>query len=418
MDFTDTFSRGATTADPLGVRPVLHDALDTCVYGLTETAAPSTEPLTRPFTENEEFWTTALNRQIYRGLRVRIQGHLTEWLPAAPGRYFTEFAREQRHLAAIVNKARHLPGQLYDPYGKIRMILGGIGSFRLADAPGAQLNYYLGLSTNGVTHQGIPVIVPAQEYDKVALPLDQHGGCVVDLRARVAILPTGDSAAPLQYGAEERRYCLVAEHIDYLRESRAGELRTTVYVVFARGQDEEHVYDKAWTYSTFSPCPEDGVGVTQAVEWLKRYADEYSRLHNPQILTDFDAYAPHFEHAIEFPLADICAGKIDTERLDKYERVYGARRRKMLTQKQRTMLAEALRSAFPEHNALQQMVTFGLEANLWVITPGRTLDQTIDGLILWADVRDRISDLCAAAQEANRENPQLHQVVAQLQTVH
>jgi hypothetical protein len=48
----------------------------------------------------------------------------------------------------------------YLPLGKLEMILGGVGSLRLASRPnGNKTIHILGLSSNGVSHEGIPVTV-------------------------------------------------------------------------------------------------------------------------------------------------------------------------------------------------------------------------------------------------------------------
>src|SRR5262245_54419100 len=107
---------------------LLIDALDSGLYKKLP-IQPSHRSIDKSYSDNETFWRDALGKQHFPSMRVRLQGfHLTEWVPSAPGRYFTPNAQHSRQ------EAEHLYSfdrNEYDPDGKNLMILGGVGSFRL-----------------------------------------------------------------------------------------------------------------------------------------------------------------------------------------------------------------------------------------------------------------------------------------------
>src|SRR5262249_44110841 len=67
----------------------------------------------------------------------------------------------------------------------------------------------------------------------------------------------------------------------------------------------------------------------------------------------------------------------------------------------------ALRSAFPDKNALARMVLEGLEQNLDDISTADSLTGIVFALVKWAESQGRISDLVKGALTANPGNPEL-----------
>src|SRR5258707_281069 len=96
---------------------------------------------------------------------VSLKGFaLTEWVPFAPGRYYTSQAIHDREFALqFVSRER----DEYTPNGKISMVRGGIGTIRLAGKELAgHATYFLGASSSGITHQGIPIALTSDDYRK------------------------------------------------------------------------------------------------------------------------------------------------------------------------------------------------------------------------------------------------------------
>jgi hypothetical protein len=138
-------------------------------YGKLHQAAKPKEA-DRTYGHNQAFWADALSAAHYPGANIILQDfHVTEWLPFAPGRYFTDGADWQRDYAS-----RHVATDRdeYTPEGKASMVRGGIGAIRLGEKQvGSELMYFLGASSNGIAHQGIPIALPNSEYKRVI-----HGG--------------------------------------------------------------------------------------------------------------------------------------------------------------------------------------------------------------------------------------------------
>src|SRR5512140_3855339 len=81
---------------------------------------------------NREVWQLFLVEKLYDTRRVRLeQFHLFEWFPAAPGRFHTRAAQQQRYEAAHMMVRNPEGFDYYDPYGKASMVNGGVGAVRL-----------------------------------------------------------------------------------------------------------------------------------------------------------------------------------------------------------------------------------------------------------------------------------------------
>jgi len=78
-----------------------------------------------------------------------------------------------------------------------------------------------------------------------------------------------------------------------------------------------------------------------------------------------------------------------------------------LSGSQKKAFQQALLSAFPDRQALRQMVSFELEENLAAIAGSRRLRDVIFNLIEWANSRGRMEDLLRAVQKENPTNPDL-----------
>src|SRR5271165_273634 len=178
---------------------------------------PKGKGVDKTYADNESFWTDALSPKHRPGTRIILEDfHLTEWLPFAPGRYFTWDAGEQRKLAA--KHVAFFRGE-YTPKGKGSMVRGGIGAFRLAEKRIEEgLFYFLGASSNGIAHQGIPIAMPQDEYDQVMPAIIDHGGCRARLVGRLRTVT--EDLPQLYFGPSVPRYCFFAEEAKFKRPSR------------------------------------------------------------------------------------------------------------------------------------------------------------------------------------------------------
>jgi hypothetical protein len=192
------------------------------------------------------------------------------------------------------------------PEGKASMVRGGIGAIRLAERriDGAQ-TYFLGASSNGIAHQGIPIALPAGSYGDVMPAIKEHGGCRVKLVGTLQSVT--DQHPQLQFDPNVPRYCFLADEAIFRHPSAPDDLLTTVAIMFgvdkgagerwdSRANDDHDILDKSWTFCSFNPSS-SGSGEQRAASWLFDYVKRYSRLE-PKILTDFDEQYRLFAAAV------------------------------------------------------------------------------------------------------------------------
>jgi hypothetical protein len=297
----------------------LADALQAVLYRNVTPTAPSRGP-DRFYGTNASFWREALaGRQYPTQLVVLEDFVLMEWLPFSPGRYYTHEAEyERREAAKCVSPDRNE----YLPEGKKSMVRGGIGAIRLAErhVRGHTL-CFLGASSTGIAHQGVPVALPPEEYRKVMSIIKDTGGCRAKIVGSLQTLSEGMPV--LRYGSEVPRYCLFAEEVSPIAPAR-GDMLTTVAVMFStegmqhrrwemRNEDNLKIMSKSWTFCSFRPGSSERL-LDDAAAWLMDYAARYSR-GAPSILTDFDEHFQRFGSKVEFPIADILRGAVDWESL-------------------------------------------------------------------------------------------------------
>ena len=299
----------------LDVKNILVEALKTILYRQVVPKANPSKP-DRNYFNNACFWRHALSRQHFPSARVVLNHfYLSEWLPFSPGRYFTDSAKfeRQRAIQAISqNRDEYLPN------GKASMVRGGIGATRLAEKPiNGRTIYFLGASSTGVAHQGIPIALPSEEYCKVMEIISERGSCQVKL---VGSLQTMTENHPsLDFDKNIPRYCLLAEEVTIEKPSTCKKLLTTVAIMFTTIEATDH-YDytnKSWTFYSFNPDPRKSDERSHAVEWLLDYAKRYSH-NNPIILSDFDEHYD-FPCRVEFPISDIVRGIVDWKALRVYK---------------------------------------------------------------------------------------------------
>src|SRR4051794_23003525 len=87
-----------------------------------------------------------------------------------------------------------------------------------------------------------------------------------------------------------------------------------------------------------------------------------------------------------------------------------------LSGKQWRQLQQALVSAFPTYDELQQMIRYELGLNIMVIARGakEPLPDIVDKIIQWADAHATVNELIIAARRGNPYNVQLSTLAAEL----
>jgi|GEM_PF-5898368 len=272
--------------------------------------------LEHDYIDNASFWKDALLCKHFPGSYIILNDfHLLEWLPFSPGRYFTEAAKILRKNAEL-----HFDSQRneYNPVGKGSMVRGGIGAIRLAEKIiGDRCIFFLGASSTGIAHEGIPIALPYEEYSKVMPIIREKGGCQVKLAGSLQTMT--ENFPLLDFDQNIPRYCLFAEEVTVKKPSIHCQLLTTVAIMFKANNPYSNI-DKSWTFCSFHPGSLRSEESTGAVDWLLNYARKYSD-DNPIILTDFDEHY-NFPCRVEFPISDIVRGKVDWNTLNVYKQRY------------------------------------------------------------------------------------------------
>ena len=310
------FNKGQSNLNREEVVQLLGDALDLLVYN-NEKFFENRESYTsqKTYNDNSNFWKDALNGHLLEGMKVRLMNfHLMQWLPLAPGRYYTREATRKRLEAQshIIQTGR---GRKYLPLGKELMFLGGIGSVRLgARILNSRTVYLLGASSTGSSHQGIPVIVPEEEYQKVVFLL-LKGGCLTNLEGYLRIFPVKDSL--IRYDRQIPRYAIFIDNVKTIQRSE--QLLVTVGVTFGLEDTRNEPTNKSWSFCSFDPTRDD---VCSSARWLEEYGLEHSG--KAEILSDFDEYYQHFgNYSVEFPISQIVKSNIDRDKLSRYRQDLG-----------------------------------------------------------------------------------------------
>jgi hypothetical protein len=217
----------------------------------------------------------------------------------------------------------------YLPLGKLNMVLGGVGSVRLAarERPQGKI-HFLGASDDGVSHEGIPILVDSDLYDVVAPRLKEDGACSCDITGKIEVLPA--DIREVNYDVGVPRYAVKAEEIG-LEDKIPREARVSLNIVYsgaAREYETKSRSDNAlgWSFVTFSPLLKSYRGkreLNDAVQWLQDYARRHSVQPDPLILCDFDEHMDHFELPVAFKIADLFRGELDPRLLELFQKKYG-----------------------------------------------------------------------------------------------
>jgi len=274
---------------------------------------------------NSAFWCAAHNA--YEGQRVLLRSFVvTEWLPSAPGRFFTPEAAQRRRKAAGMWAPM---GGEYLPLGKLQMILGGIGSVRLsAKQTDLGRRHFLGASKNGISHQGIPLSLSEDQYREIAPRLRGMGACLCDVIGTVQVVPHEVGAVAYDRGIP--KYIIAVTDLEIDRKTPRAEV--SVSIIY-RGAALEHQIDRkddtalGWSFIKFNPAKNLGPNgsLKQATDWLQQYAKRHSVIPDPPILCDFDEISEHFDMPVDFRIADLFRGDLDARIVEKYSRRYGVR---------------------------------------------------------------------------------------------
>lgn len=252
---------------------------------------------TRVFSSNNEFWESILYERLHPPIAVSLDSFfIFNWLPRAPGLYFTpeaSAARRQADGEVISVDGRYI---VYNPYGKQSMLDGGVGCIRLR--PLDDNRWIVGASSTGVAHEGIPLLISEREFSGISSEINDRGCVVRDVTGTLSFLPRelsdiGRSNLP--------QLCVRVDSLkrpSHPKSRGMEELVITAACSFlSEYEGSRNVYS---TYVSFDPAERGSY--ESRVRWL---SEEYvGRMYSGRVITDFDQWHPNFGN-IPFSLADV-----------------------------------------------------------------------------------------------------------------
>lgn len=257
---------------------------------------------------NLEYWNAVHSRELRQGQHIILKNFtLTEWIPSSSGLYFTKDAQQARFEAK--NYANIEYGE-YSPMGKISMVKGGIGSIRLQPKIILDRKYnILGASSNGVTHEGIPIIINDLIFNEHIDQIKEYGSILGDFHGRIVLVPSNK----IIYGNRIPKLCIELYRIKNLNKTKIP-IEATVALAYRTDLS----LDLSWTYKTMTPDKEDR-SLQEASEWLLKYINRHSAEGAKSIVfSDYDEHVSWFQD-IDFTSQAVFENKgINTELLIKY----------------------------------------------------------------------------------------------------
>jgi hypothetical protein len=271
---------------------------------------PDTDLVARPGT-NEESWRLFLDEHLYDTRRVTLEHvHVFEWFPVAPGKFHTPKAKRERQMAYRLME-RTAGGEVYySPLGKASMVRGGVGTVRLRPRQiDGEPHYFMTASSNGVCHEGFPILVPRRFYGLLKPRMLHDGAVPVTLSGEMRYVPQDT----VTFTGQNREVPLLYLHVDDLeilpapRSGVTGYLITVAVTFVGRFEGREGAYV---TFASFDPAR--SAELKSATDWLESVYVEGQ--HRGTIVTDFDEVRPRFPNAV-FGLPDLMAGKLDRSKV-------------------------------------------------------------------------------------------------------
>lgn len=259
------------------------------------------------FRSNAQIWKQAISGELHATKRIRLTDfRLFEWFPLSPGLFHTEDATYHRRQA--FNYISHTEDDLvvFDPYGKMHMILGGIGSIRLKPRliEGAP-SYFMSASSSRSCHDGFPVLLPETMYAKLISEVKSLGSARRTIEGELRFFPAELETLFQGYAGVPQLYLRVDTVSPSTSKTRAKEQSPLVSVAVSFEGEFEAEQGVFWSYVNFNPA--DAAEESQRIEWLH---DTYvCHSYKGKVVTDFDEQQKRFPDAV-FSLAKVMDGDL------------------------------------------------------------------------------------------------------------
>ena len=178
-------SKNLLSVDPYLYSHTLWDQFGNATYKIPE--GKNEDIIKAPdigFISNNNIWEHIIYNSSQRTDRIyKLDSFfLFGWFPRSPGLFFTDMARSARDEAKHRTRTTKNGITVFDPYGKLSMLEGGIGNIRLKPITINGTDYYfMSASSNGNCHEGFPIALAEDLYNKVIDEIRERGAVVKDL---------------------------------------------------------------------------------------------------------------------------------------------------------------------------------------------------------------------------------------------
>lgn len=279
---------------------------------------PDTD-LTHQAVTNEDLWRLFISEQLYDTRRVNLEHfHLFEWFPVSPGKFHTQNARQSRQSAYEMMVHNDEGNTYFTPLGKGHMLLGGVGAVRLRPRTIAgEPHYFMSVSSNGVCHEGFPVLIPRRFYGKVKPRLLQEGAVPVNISGEMRYL-LEDLPAFFRRRREIPALYLHVDDLQVLQSPRDEVTRFAISVALSFVGEYDKTEGVYATFATFDPAKAGDL--EKIITWLEDFY--VTETYKGIVITDFDELQPRFPDVV-FGLPDLMAGKLDQTRIKEFLKSQG-----------------------------------------------------------------------------------------------
>jgi hypothetical protein len=294
------------------------------------------------FSSNGELWDAVLGERVRTSRVVSLRGfYLSEWIPRSPGLFHTPVGAEHRSRAmSQIIEQPYAPDlewidhadvykferevyseegafkymRIFDPYGKVQMLRGGVGCIRLNrhDMDGEPC-WLMSASSTFTAHEGFPLAVPHDLYQQVIESVARDGvmpcGSIIGRLRRVP-----DFLGDLYAWPDVPPVFLQVEHIsrgNAPHDDLSSKAMVSVAVSFESRSAQLGPPGMVYaTYVTFFPGIKGSLQLRR--DWLRdRYVGEW---YQGEVISDFDEQVPRFGD-VPLGLPRVFEGTVDADQL-------------------------------------------------------------------------------------------------------
>ena len=290
---------------------LVESQLETSAYNVPGKTADEFEKSSgfdQVFFSNNAIWEQVKHRTLRYNSYIKLENFcLFEWIPRSPGLYFTDEAKRARKDALDYIERIENDLIIYNPYGKVSMLEGGIGNFRLTpiELYGDE-TFFVSASSNGICHQGFPVAIPSTLYNEYLDQIIERGSVYCSLVGKLRFIPK-EYASLYQGNSDADKFYLYIEEIQSSTNPYYfyGEFDLAVSIAvsfFGEFSDRREVLA---SYVTFDPSSKKSFD--ESVSWME---DSYiKKSYKGTVLTDFDQQRSHFPEAV-FSLEKVMSNSV------------------------------------------------------------------------------------------------------------